>query len=148
MLIGKELFFGHGRYRLDIGFEDDPTSREGRLFRESKRIARALGQKSVPPGSFQFLDSEQLIYELTMQRGGVGITVRSNVTGEVIDRGTFIRPDRKWDVEREIREFREDTESFIQSYFGEDATPEERVIDYEKMLATMRDFLTELKKKQ
>ncbi len=148
MLIGRELFFERGRYRLDIEFDEDPTSREGRVFKESKRIARALGEKPVPPGSFQFLDSEQLVFTLTRGRGSVGIVARSDITGEVVSRGTLIRPKGKWDVQEELQGFTERTETFIRSYFGEDAAPEKRVYDYNEMLDEMRECLHDLKKKR
>ncbi|MDF1541335.1 MAG: hypothetical protein P1Q69_20725 [Candidatus Thorarchaeota archaeon] len=92
MMIGKELFFERGRYALNIKFEVYPSTREGRVFRESKRIARVLQQKSIPPGSFQFQASEQLKYELTKQEGGVNITVRSELTGEIVKRGSLVLP--------------------------------------------------------
>lgn len=147
MLIGKELFFEHGRYRLDIEFADSPSTRQGRVFRESKRIARVLGEKPVPPGSFQFLDSEQIVFTLTRGRGDVGIVARSDITGEVVSRGTLIRPKGRWDVQEELEGFTERTETFIQSYFGEDVVPEERVVDYQAMLDEMREYLHDLKKK-
>ncbi len=147
MLIGKELFFEHGRYRLDIEFADNPGTREGRVFRESKRIARTIGERPVPPGSFQFLDSEQLVFTLTRGRGDVGIVARSDITGEVVSRGTLIRPKGKWDVQEELQGFTERTETFIRSYFGEDAVPEKRVYDYNEMLDEMRMYLRDLKKK-
>lgn len=147
MMLGNELFFEHGRYELDIRFEHSVTTLQGRVFRESKRIARLLGERSIPPGSFQFIDTEQLVYELTKARGGIHILVRSSVTGHSVQRGTLIIPEQRWTVEGLLEEFKEETEIFVFSYFGMDVIPEKRVSEYQGMLDTMKQFLKDLRKK-
>ena len=102
----------------------------------------------MPAGSFLFLRSEKLEYELTRAQGSVSILVRSTLTGEIVNRGSLIAPEGTWSVQEVLEGFKEETEKFITSYFGKDTITKKRVINYLKMLDTMKRYLKNLKKRQ
>jgi len=58
-----------------------------------------------------------------------------------------IPPQWKWKVEQVIKEFVEETETFIESYFGEGETIKRRTIDFEEVLENLRFMLKRVKKR-
>ena len=147
LLVAGEVFFEDRRYRLNITFENDPQKRDGIVFRESKKIARALGLRPLIPGLFLDLDSEQLKYILTPDKEGVQIGIYSSLTGERLVSGACIPHQPKWEVEQLVKEFVDETELFIESYFGEDEAIKDRTIDFDQVLEEMRFMLKRVKKK-
>jgi hypothetical protein len=148
LLIGQEVFLEGTRLSLKLQFEDNPESRRGWVFRESKRIARVLELKPYPPGIFMHLDSEQIECILMKDGESVQITMRSNLTGERISSGALIPPEAKWKVEGVLEGFKDDTEAFIQIYFDKDESPENRIIDYADVLEKMRTILKKISKER
>ncbi len=146
LILAGEVFLEEGRYRLNIAFDDGPQSREGIVFRESRPIARALGLKPVTPGAFLELDSEQLRYVLTGDRGEIHIGVYSSITGERVSSATIIPPQGSWQVEQVITVFVDDTEAFIESYFGKNNTVQKRVADFDSTLEEIRFMLKRVRK--
>ncbi|MHA2356788.1 MAG: hypothetical protein ACXADC_16540 [Candidatus Thorarchaeota archaeon] len=148
LLIGREVFLEGARLSLDLKFENDPESREGWVFRESRKIARVLELRPYPSGVFIHLDSEQLECTLLKDGRSVQITMHSNLTGERVSSGALIPPEGKWEVERVLEGFKDDTEAFIQTYFGKDERPENRIIDYADVLEKMRTILKKTSKER
>ncbi|MFQ5831404.1 MAG: hypothetical protein ACE5H4_01740 [Candidatus Thorarchaeota archaeon] len=147
LISSKEVFLEGRRCRLNISFETDPKERKGIVFRESKRIARALNLRPVNLGTFLSLDSEQLQVVLTSDYGGIQVSVFSSITGERVSSGALIPPEgKKWDIDEIIEGFVAETEEFLQSYFENDERPEEHIIDYQEMLDDLRFKLKRLKK--
>jgi hypothetical protein len=146
-LIGAgEVFLEEGRYRLNIEFESDPQSREGVIFRESRLLARQLGVRPIPAGTFLELDSEQLKVILVRDGYGVETTLRSTPTDERLDSAVLIPPEARWDVDSELESFKAELEGFVKEYFGEDESPENRVVEYDEVVAEMRDNLRSISK--
>jgi hypothetical protein len=140
-----EVFLEEGRYRLNIEFDGDPQSREGIVFRESRLIARALGLKSTTPGVFLEIDSEQLKYVLTSYEDGIGMGIYSSITNEKVSSFNLI-PQERWQINETMEKFIDETEEFIESYFGRGERPTRRIIDYSEMLQEIRELLKRIKK--
>lgn len=90
---------------------------------------------------------DSFVNQLVRQGGGVQIVVRSDLTGEKVSSGALIPPEGKWDVQSIIEDFVEDTESFVESYFGKGESPKRRIIDYNDVLNEMRTLLRKISKK-
>jgi hypothetical protein len=148
LLTAREVFLEGVRLALDLQFESDPESREGWVFREGRRIARVMNLRPFMPGVFMHLDSERLRYELTRDGGGVQVDTRSDLTGERVSSGALIPPDGKWEVHRILEDFKNGMESFIETYFGEDESPELRIIDYDSVVDDMREILRKISKER
>jgi hypothetical protein len=146
LMRAREVFFEGVRYSFKIEFEKDYSSREGYVFRESRLLARQLEVKPVSPGIFLELDSERLKVILVRDGYGVEITLRSTLTDERIDSSVIIPPEGKWDVELELEDFKSGLEGFVKEYFGEDESPETRIVDYDELLAEMKDTLRRISK--
>jgi hypothetical protein len=69
------------------------------------------------------------------------------VTGEVVSQGILTRPEGAWDVNETLGEFKQDTEDFVQLYFGEGEKAVARVEEYEQVLTTMLGHLKALKRR-
>ncbi len=67
--------------------------------------------------------------------------------GEIVSRATLVLPEGTWSVDERYNGFKRDMESFIQSYFGEDESPKDRVTDYQEILDMMERYLKDLKKR-
>ncbi len=102
--------------------------------------------KPLTPGVFRDLGSEQLKYILTPDKEGVQIGVYSTLTGERLASGASIPHQKKWEVEQMIKEFIDETEAFIESYFGENETIKGRAVDFDQVLNDLRFMLKRAKK--
>ncbi len=145
LIVSGEVFLEEGRYKLNITFDSSPSAREGIVFRESRLIARALGLKSVTPGVFLELDTEQLKYVLTNYGDGIAMGIYSSLTEERISSFNLI-PQGRWQIDEVMEGFIDETEEFIESYFGKGERPEKRIIDYDEILEETQDLLKRIKK--
>jgi hypothetical protein len=141
-----EVFLEEGRYRLNIEFEKDYSSREGYVFRESRLLARQLGVRPIPAGTFLELGSEQLKVILVRDGYGVEITLRSTLTDERLDSAVLVPPEGRWNVDSELEDFKTELEGFVKEYFGEDEGPETRIVNYDEVVTEMRDKLRSISK--
>jgi hypothetical protein len=71
--------------------------------------------------------------------------VYSSLTDERVASRERIPPQGKWEVEQMIKEFVNETESFIESYFGEDETIKDRTVDFDQVLEDLRFMLKRVK---
>ena len=86
------------------------------------------------PGVFMHLDLERLKCTLVKDGGGVQIGLRSDLTGIRVSSAALIPPEGKWEVNRVLDGFRDETQRFIETYFGDEESFEGRIIDYEEVL--------------
>jgi hypothetical protein len=63
-----------------------------------------------------------------------------------LDSAVLIPPEGGWDIDSELEGFKAELESFVKEYFGEDESPENRVVDYDEMVTEMRDNLRSISK--
>jgi hypothetical protein len=140
------VFLEGQRCKLNISFEVDPKERCGIVFRESKRIARALDLKPLRSGVFLELDSEQLRYVLTGYIDGVQVGIYSSITGERVSSGSLIPPKGNWQIKEVIEDFIEETKEFLKTYFSERMKPAKGIIDYNEMLIDLKNKLRRIKK--
>ncbi|MBN2231096.1 MAG: hypothetical protein JW779_16040 [Candidatus Thorarchaeota archaeon] len=70
----------------------------------------------------------------------------STLTGERVASGASVPPQGKWEVEHMIKEFVDETETFIESYFGKDDTIKDRTVDFDKVLEDLRFMLKRVKR--
>jgi hypothetical protein len=99
-----------------------------------------------PPGVFMHLESERLKCILVRDGRSVQISMRSDLTGERVSLGALVPPEGKFEVKEILDGFKDDTEKFVESYFGRGESPEIRVIDYDGVLEEMRTILNKIAK--
>ncbi|MFW9886877.1 MAG: hypothetical protein ACFFER_01770 [Candidatus Thorarchaeota archaeon] len=146
LLVAQEVFLEGSRLSLDIQFENNPEAREGWVFRESKRIARALDLKPYPPGVFMHLDTERLQCTLVKDGGSIQISLRSDIRGERVSSGALIPPEGKWQIRRILDGFNQDTKRFVETYFGKNENLEDRIMDYAGVLDELERILLMIKR--
>ncbi|MDF1538647.1 MAG: hypothetical protein P1Q69_07075 [Candidatus Thorarchaeota archaeon] len=73
--------------------------------------------------------------------------MRSSVTGQPVDKGTFIIPNHRWTIIGVLEELLENIESCVSEYFGTGATSKERIENYKQLIEEIRSVLSSLKKK-
>jgi hypothetical protein len=109
-------------------------------------LARKLGVRPIPAETFLELDSEQLKVILVRDGYGIETTLRSTLIDERLDSAVIIPPEGRWDVDSELEGFKAELESFVKEYFGEDESPENRVVEYDEVVAEMRNKLRSISK--
>jgi len=74
------------------------------------------------------------------------VGVYSLLTGERVSSGVLVPSGKKWEVNDIIEGFIDETEQFIESYFGQTENFRERIVDFDMMLEEMRFILKRIKK--
>ncbi len=145
LLSAGEIIFERGRYRLSIQCEHNPQSREGVAFRESWRIAKALGLPSVRPGSYLFMDSEELLWEFSARNDHVFIFLYSSITGKKVNRVLVqCKPD-EMDIAAATAFAEESLKGAVQEYYDENTEPEDCVQDLDSLMERLHEWLFNVK---
>jgi len=144
LLAAGEVFLEGARCSLNMQFEHDPKGRDGTVFRESRKIAHALGLKPVHQGAFLNLNSEKLQFSPVKDGTAIRVFVYSDMTGERVSETVLFAPQAKWDVDTVLNRFREDTIEFADEYFGGIDDLKDRIIDLRGLIDTMRRILNEI----
>ncbi|MHA2380225.1 MAG: hypothetical protein ACXADS_13205 [Candidatus Thorarchaeota archaeon] len=122
--------------------------RAGTVFRESRKIAHALGLKPVLQGAFLNLDSEKLQFRPVTDRTAIQVFVYSDMTGERVSETVLFPPHGKWDVDMVLDGFKEETIGFVVGYFGGIDDPKDRIIGFDELIETVRRILKEIHRRR
>jgi hypothetical protein len=140
-LSSREVFTEQARYSLSIKVSPNVSSRAGIVFKESKIIAKALGAKHVPAGTFLRMNEEKLTLSVTRIKGEIQISLYSTITGERVNSATLILPEGRWAVEEIMEGLASDVAEFVEEYFGKRLSSEKMVVNYKKTLQEARETL-------
>jgi len=140
-----EVFLDGARYKIEIDFENNPATREGIVFRESKLIARHLGLKTVNPGVNQIMDEEKLNWTISRSGRVIEIPMNSDVTGERVDTLRVQIQEGDWDIEEVFEVAEETIDEFVEHHFSEYDKPGLRIANLESLLEDIRSNLLNIK---
>ncbi|MBD3159889.1 MAG: hypothetical protein GF309_14000 [Candidatus Lokiarchaeota archaeon] len=121
MMESKRLIFENHLYNIELGFQPDPSTREGMVFREDWRMAKILGQEQVPLGSFRQLENEILRGKVHRWKGALEISFESNITGDwrnKIRLFTFTEMIGPEDVDSSVEVAKDRVKKPVKSYFN------------------------------
>jgi hypothetical protein len=139
------IFYEGVRYSFNIDFEEDTSSRKGYVYRESRILARQLNLRPLTPGTFLHLDEERIVVSLTRVVNDVQVTLRSSISGEVVVSQYVIPPEGKFDISRIVQTFKDEMVIFVSEYFEGTEDPEERIVDFDEVLADMERLLKDIR---
>ncbi len=146
LMKAREVFFDGARYEMEIDFKNDPTTREGIVFRESKLIARQLGLRPVTPGVSLMMGTEKLNWDITQDGGVIEIHMMSDVTGERVDTLRMqILEDSEWDVDEMLEEAGGIIDEFVELHFGSDEEADTRITGLDSLLEDIKSKLINIK---
>ena len=145
LMKAREVFFDGARYEMEVDFENDPTTREGTVFRESRLIARQLGLRSVTPGVSLMMDNEKLNWDIAQDGGVIEIHMMSDVSGESDTLRIQILEDSEWDVDEVLEEAVGIIDEFVEHHFGSDEEADTRITSLDSLLEDIRSKLINIK---
>ena len=143
LLSTKELYTEQGHYTFEIGFSDDPDTRAGTVFRESRAIARTLDMKLTKPGLYLFLDDEKLSCSLVRDGHGIEMHARSSLSDEHVWSGGIVTLKEGWTIKSATKEAETAISEIAEGYFEEE-TSKERIDDYPGLRRNLARVLSEI----
>ncbi len=140
------IFFEGTRYSFDFEFEEDTSSRKGYVFRESRLLARQLGMKPLPAGTFLQLDEEKFVITFSREMNSVRVAFHSTISGQMVISQYVVPPEGKYDVNLLLQTFKEETIDFVSEYFEDIADPKERIVDFDEAFDDVKRLLKDISK--
>lgn len=109
-------------------------------------LARQLGMKSLPAGTFLHLDEERVVMFLCREMSSVRVTLQSTISGQMVISQNVIPPEGRFEVNYLVQAFKEETLDFVGEYFKENEGSEERIVDLDEALNDMKRLLIDISK--
>ncbi len=141
MMLAGGAFLGNAWCEFAFEFVPDPTTREGMVFRESRRIVRELGLRAIRAGSYLEMDEEKLVCTVLKFKSEIQLSARSNKTGEQVYNWILATTPPQSGVARTLDHAESLIQEIVESYFGSDEEAKERIENYDGLISKIEHLL-------
>ena len=141
MLKSKEIHFQGVRYKVQIKFPKEDDSQR-LILRESWLFARHLCEKTIPPSSFLRMSEETLVCEIFKESNLISVSVKSDITGDMLYFGPLVKLFKGMDVEQAIEHVNEVFAGIVKDRFTSQ-TENNKIQSYDVLLKKVNELIME-----